>query len=292
MDRKYEFTPILGWSISRYDTFSRCRRMYYHNYYARHDADVPLERVARLKRLTGIGLETGHVFHDMVAELLRRFRKSRAPLDRDRFFEYARRLTEEYCRRKEFAEVYYGYRDRVDPDDIYARARVALENFIASDRYRWITEEAIGDCEGWVIEPGDFGETRIGGLKAYCRMDFLIPQESGLHIIDWKAGRPNEDKYPRQLLAYATAAASDFDVAADRITPVIAYAYPEYEERRLEFTEADLEGFRRSIREETEEMWALCADVEENIPREKDAFPPDDSGEACRFCNFRELCGR
>lgn len=292
MARKYPYTPVLGWSISRYETFSRCKRMYYHSYYARHDPEVPAERVERLKQMTGIGLETGHVFHDVVAELLRRFQKSDAPLDRRRFFQYAQRLTEEYCGRKQFAEVYYGERAGVATDEIFDRARRALENFLASDRYRWVTEEAIGGCSEWVIEPGDFGETRVEGLKAYFRMDFLIPLEDELHIIDWKAGRPREDKYPRQLLAYATAAAGDFSVAADRINPVIAYTWPEYDERRLGFTEADLEEFRLTIKRETAEMQALCADVEENIPLEKDAFPLDDSSEHCRFCNFRELCGR
>ncbi|RJQ42683.1 MAG: hypothetical protein C4534_09740 [Gaiellales bacterium] len=292
MARKYEFTPILGWSISRYDTFSRCRRMYYYNYYAKYDTDVPAKRIERLKGLTGVGLETGHVFHDMVAELLRRFQKTDSSLDRSRFFQFARRLTEEYCARKEFVEVYYGDRESIGPDDVFPRAREALENFLASDRYRWITGEAIGCCADWIIEPDDFGETRIDGVKAYCRMDFLIPLGGQLHILDWKAGRPREDKYPRQLLAYATAAAGDHGVSADRINPVTAYAWPEYEERRLSFTEADLEGFRRTIKHETGEMQALCADVEKNIPLEKDAFPPDESGEACRFCNFRELCGR
>ena len=38
MLKQFEFTPILGWSASRYDTFKSCQRRYYYTYYAKYDS--------------------------------------------------------------------------------------------------------------------------------------------------------------------------------------------------------------------------------------------------------------
>ncbi len=119
MLRRYDFTYILGWSISRYDTFSLCRRRYYYSYYGKYDPDYHRERIARLKNLTNVPMETGSIFHEMTATLLRRFLKSDAELDRGRFFEHARQLTEKTCSEREFEEVYFGQIDAIDPGPIH-----------------------------------------------------------------------------------------------------------------------------------------------------------------------------
>ena len=50
--KKFDFTPILGWSVSRYDTFKTCRRRYYYTYYAKFDPEFSADRINRLKQMT------------------------------------------------------------------------------------------------------------------------------------------------------------------------------------------------------------------------------------------------
>lgn len=291
MIKRYDFTYILGWSISRYDMFSLCRRKYYYSYYGKHDPEVPFERIRRLKDLTSVPMETGRIFHEMADTLLRRFLKSDAELDRANFFDYAERLTEDSCSAQEFAKVYFGELDAIDPGPINERVQTALENFLGSERYRWVIEEAMSVRDQWVIEPETYGETRIGGIKAYCNFDFLVPLAGAVHIIDWKAGKQDERKYGRQLLAYATGAAGIYGVGPEQIEAVVAYVLPKYTERRLALDGADIAGFVETVRRETEEMRALCADVEQNLPLEKEQFPMTGRRGLCGYCEFRELCG-
>ncbi len=144
----------------------------------------------------------------------------------------------------------------------------------------------------WVIEPDTYGETRIGGIKAYCNFDFLVPLDGRVHIIDWKAGKQDERKYGRQLLAYATGAAGIYGVGPEQIEAVVAYVLPRYTEQRLNLDDADIAGFTETVRRETQEMRALCSDVENNLPEAKEEFPMTEYRGLCGYCVFRELCGR
>jgi hypothetical protein len=56
----------------------------------------------------------------------------------------------------------------------------------------------------WVIEPPGFGETRINDLKAYCKVDCMIPTEEGVYIFDWKTGKNDVAKHRKQLIGYGS----------------------------------------------------------------------------------------
>jgi hypothetical protein len=50
--------------------------------------------------------------------------------------------------------------------------------------------------------------------------------------------------------------------------------------------------FGKMVREQTNEMYGLCLEVENNIPKPKQAFPMTQIVALCGYCNFRELCKR
>ena len=66
----YPFTPQLGWSSTRSETFRSCRRRYFFQYYARYDRELPLVRIQRLKSLSSNPMAGGQAVHDVVAGLL------------------------------------------------------------------------------------------------------------------------------------------------------------------------------------------------------------------------------
>lgn len=293
MVRKFEYTPVLGWSISRYDTFKICKRQYYYQYYGKFEP-APVQRTLKtLKSLTSVPLEIGNITHEVIKTLLERLQKTARPIERDRFLEYTGKTSSRISEGKMFSEVYYRETDQIDPAQrIVPRVEAALTNLIDGPRLPWLMKEAVQWKDEWVIEPGGYGECRIDGQKAYCKVDFLFPVGDEIHIYDWKTGRRDDIKHGKQMRGYVTWAHFHYNIDYTRIKPTVAYLLPDYEERSVELNEFDIEDFADRIRTETEEMYAYCENVEQNVPKPKEEFELTSNLKICAYCNYRELCGR
>ena len=284
------FTSILGWSVSRYEKFDQCKRRYYYDYYAKYDQDIPLQKIAFLKSLTSTDLEIGNLIHDTIATLLHRLRKNISPIDTEKVFRYSFSQVDRAMENKIFMEVYYNQQEKIDADDLKDRVGICLKNFFASRWYQWLTGEALARRSSWVIEPKDYGEVRINGLKAYCKADFLFPATEGkLYVLDWKTGKADHPRHRRQMMGYVLYARDIFNVAADEVRPAIIYLSEPYGEMENSFSESELDEFAGQIAKETQEMYRYCENIEENIPKPKSFFPKQATG-LCAYCNYRELC--
>ncbi len=291
--KSFEFTSILGWSNSRYDTFKTCRRQYFYQYYYKWDTEHAREKIARLRSMVSVPLQIGTVAHTCISTLLRRLLKEpRQPIDIQRLSDFARRKLTEQHRRSDYAEIYYGTKTHIDEEEMTASVITAVRNLIGSDRFQWLKQHASTASEAWVIDPEGYGETRVEGLKAYCKVDFLIPAEGRLHILDWKTGKEREDKHGVQMRGYAAWASYHYDTQLHNITPTVAYLLPDYREKTVALNEYDMQDFASFVREQTHEMYALCSDPADNVPLTKDRFPLTQIESICRYCNFREPCNR
>jgi len=240
-----------------------------------------------------VPLQIGTVVHMCISTLLKRLLKEPdRPVASQRFSEYARRKVAEQHSRARYAEIHYGEKEEVDTEELSNNVIAALINLIESERFQWLSRQAATATIPWVIDPDGFGETRVEGLKAYCKVDFLIPTREHLHIIDWKTGKEREEKHISQMRGYAAWAAYHYDFLLDDITTTIAYLLPEYKEATVELNEYDMQDFATLVREQSREMQALCSDVSENIPLPKDKFPLTQIESICEYCNFRKLCDR
>jgi hypothetical protein len=288
--KKFEYSSILGWSVSRYETFNTCKRQYYYNYYAKYDKEYSREKIDKLKKMTSIPLEIGTIVHDVNKMLLERLQQSGTEINNEKFFAFTRRKTDDYCDRKVFSELYYNKIDQLKVDEIYTSVELCLQNLLSSDRFKWIFEEAIRYKAAWIVEPPGFGETRIQGLKAYCKVDFLFPLGKMIYIMDWKTGKQDQEKHHKQLVGYATWATYHFGQEPEKITPILAYLNPEYQEVVVKVDELDVQQFSSLVKHETEEMYRFCLDVEANLPQEKEKFEKTTHTKICEHCNYRELC--
>ena len=117
MIKRFNYTPILGWSVSRYDKFKLCRRQYYYEYYAKYDKAYA--KIKELKKLTSNPLAIGIVVHDIISVLLDRLLKSEEAIDVNRFLDFAERSTERYCQENIFAEVYYNEISSVEQEILF-----------------------------------------------------------------------------------------------------------------------------------------------------------------------------
>jgi hypothetical protein len=292
MIRKFEFTHILGWSVSRWETFSACKRQYYYQYYGKYDREN-VQKINRLKGLTSVPLEIGNVTHKVIEVLLNRMQKTALPIDEQKFLDYVKRATNEITSTMTFTEIYYKQLESVDAEElILPKVNQALENLLKSERLEWIFDQALASKDEWIVDPEGFGECRIDNQKAYCKVDFLFPVGDEIFIMDWKTGKKDDEKHGKQLRGYVTWAYFHFNKAFSNIKPTVAYLLPEYNERSIVVNEYDIEDFSDRIREETEEMYKYCEDVEFNVPLAKVEFPMIENVNFCKYCNFRELCGR
>ena len=287
--KRFTFSPKLGWSVSRYSLFETCKRQYYYNYYAKYDPVHPVKKILALKNMTSIPLEIGNIVHDVNKTLLERLQKTTKAIDKGRFFDYARKTTEASVRAKKFQEVYYGQMKSVSPNDLFERVRISLASFLNSDRFIWLMDHAVFKKDEWLIEPPGYGETRISGTKAYCKVDFLFPVEDQLFIMDWKTGKPDATKHHRQMVGYTAWACYHFEKDPDKISPIVAYLYPGYKEIEITVKQSDIEAFAKQVRKETADMNKFCQDIKKNIPKDKTVFTPQKS-RLCHYCNFRALC--
>jgi CRISPR/Cas system-associated exonuclease Cas4 (RecB family) len=289
--KKFNYTDVLGWSVSRYNRFSNCKRQYFYDYYAKFDKNMPIEKIQFLKNLTFKALEIGNIVHDIIRDMLKRYQISTKPINKDKFFKYSFNITEKYCSSKTFFENYYNG-DIISTSEIYAKVKNILENFLNSSRFSWLKRKATARSSEWIIEPDGFGETRINTLKAFCKVDFLFPIDDKIYIIDWKTGKLDNKKHSKQLIGYAMWANQHFDKNATDIVPMIVYLYPQYKELNVEINNYLITEFENTLADETKDMYRYLADIEKNIPKDKKEFTMTGNKFLCRYCNYKEICFR
>ena len=288
--KKFEYTPILGWSVSRWELFSMCKRQYFYNYYAKFDPENSVDTIKMLKGLTSIPLAKGIIVHDVVKALLERLLKSEDIINKNKFIQYARKKTQEFFTTNKFFEVFYNQKPVVNEEEIFSSVEEALNNFMESDRFEWVTKKAVTNKTDWIIEPEGFGEARLDGMKVYCKVDFLFPVDDQIYILDWKTGKVQEDKHKKQLLGYTTFAHYHLGVDPESIHPIIAYLLPEYKEVAVKVSKEDITASAEQIKKEIEVMHTFCENIEDNIPVYKDKFTKTTNEKICNYCNYQKIC--
>jgi CRISPR/Cas system-associated exonuclease Cas4 (RecB family) len=289
---RYPYTPQLGWSTTRSETFRGCRRRYFYQYYWKFERQLPLDRIVALRQLSSVPMIIGQAAHAVLAAVLRRLLTTREPIDQHRFQAYvAKAIKKELNGCSGLMEVYYGEREPIAAADLQPAVLACMEPFLASDRYRWLQEQLAADPP-FLIEPPGFGEARLQELKIYAKVDALLQTSTETVILDWKSGRQDPVKHLRQLVGYAAWAEHTLSVESGRIRCIAAYLQPEYVEVEAQPSKAELDALATEVAAEIAQMKLLCADPERNSPLEKEAFPLTDNLGFCRHCAFRELCGR
>jgi ATP-dependent helicase/DNAse subunit B len=96
MLKQFPFTPILGWSVSRFDTFSYCKRKYFYSYYGKSDKEFPFTKISQLKALTSEALTIGSLAHDVIEAILKRLQKSTDVIDEARMKGFVKAQVQKY----------------------------------------------------------------------------------------------------------------------------------------------------------------------------------------------------
>jgi hypothetical protein len=245
--------------------------------------------ISTMPSMMSLVFETGH---DVMESILHRLIKSSQPVDVERLEKFVHQKAQEYVTSKKFLEVHYKEQEQIAWEPIAERAFGSIKNIVTSDRFAWILELPQSSKDQWMIEPAGYGETRIEGMKAYCKVDFMLPHEETIYIMDWKTGKPDPEKHRKQLIGYSLFAKYHFDGRFAQIVPMVCYVKEGYEEVQPEITDADISAFVETVRSETAEMKSYNLDEVKNTPKMKASFAMTDNISSCRFCEYRELCQR
>jgi hypothetical protein len=291
MIKKFSFSPILGWSVSRYDTFSTCKRKYFYSYYSKFDSEYSENEIKELKNLTSEALTIGSLVHDVIESLLKRLQKSTETIDTDKLKLFIAKRVKDYCSEHQFIEVYYKTKNILSEEEFTNRVFEMVIKFLSTERYQWLCNLPEESKNQWIIEPGGYGETRIREMKAYCKVDFMLPVGQDIYILDWKTGKEEAEKHRKQLIGYSLFAQYHFQNEFKQVIPILSYLKDDYTEVIPEITSEDISQFEETVRQESNEMKAFCSNVDQNIPRGKEHFPQIES-KLCSYCEFRKLCNK
>ncbi len=295
MKRKYEYSEKAGWSFSRFDTFKTCKRQYFFDYYGKKHAPEDLrEKVEFLKSLQSPAILLGQIVHDSIAAIIKASQTGGEAILYQDVKEISNRSLTDALSSPLLVDSYYG--SAISPArrfELSFQLESCLDAFYAS---RWYAEMCSAPHElkkRWIVEPEDFGEFRLDGLKVYAKVDFAFPTADGeLKIVDWKTGKRYADKHAIQMQGYILYAHDVHSYPLEKINAVLEYLADDGDAIEYTMTQRDFDSFRKRVKRELSELHSYCMDPDANIPLPMDSFSLKAVSKWCSWCKYRELCGR
>jgi len=308
----------LTWSKSRGETFDRCLRKYWWQYYGSwggwaSDAPAEAREAYLLKNLHSRWTWVGDVVHRTIETILHRVgrrgsRKGELALDLDDGIDVAAEVDAlTRAMRGDFRGSREG-RYRADPKRILGlveheyqlpvadaewkemnrRAVDAITRFLGSPLFR---EIEASDPRTWLpfeeLDSFDFEGTSVWAALDFARRT----PDGGAEVYDWKTGEERADENSLQLLCYALFVEQKHGVPARQVRGRLVYVNTGTVHEVVP-TESALAGARRAMR-------ASIADMRRRLEMgggpptpSKLAFPMTEDLELCTTCSFRRLCGR
>ncbi|MBV8164979.1 MAG: PD-(D/E)XK nuclease family protein [Candidatus Eremiobacteraeota bacterium] len=300
-----------AFSWSRYKIFYQCARKLYWQHYGSWggwdgDAPAPARLAYRLKQLKTLTMLVGETFHAELAEILRRRPPTPKGVPVDRLkADMERRLLkrlresrnadwERYGDPKHYTILFEDYYQRGIDAAMEAEAKDVLHRSVeglAAEPFgrRMFT---VDPTQFKLIDPANIADTRVvwNGLTLYASPDLVIADPGGgLHIIDWKTGRPFKPDLA-QLAVYGIFVTEKFGVPLERLTAHLIYVSARTREEHN--VVEGVEEAKRGIETYVADIRDRLTDVSANVAGDIDRFPMTQKRTLCRSCNFRELCGR
>ena len=125
--------------------------------------------------------------------------------------------------------------------------------------------------------------------KVYVKLDALYQHRDGRYVIvDWKTGYEDE-RIEEQLQLYAYYLVEHYGVQLDQIEIRTEYLLT----GKCQVSAVDDQGLvqlDRKIVDSVADMRTVLEDAAENKPLPVESFAAAEDAQACKWCNFREVC--
>ncbi len=297
-----------SWSVSRDSLFRSCRRAYYYQYYGSWggwdaNAEPRIRQLYILKNLKNLPIWSGTIVHDVVAEALREYSRSRHPITADGlkargreklrqgWTEATRQEWQQAPKKTNLDELYYGNGKTLPAEKTEAvKAKVygCLEAFATSPL---LGEILAAPFIHW--KPVDQLDTFvIDRLKVWCAIDFAYHDAAGiLRLIDWKTGAEKTEAISLQLACYAYYARDKWGAMPSQVRIFGCFLGDQARLSEYPLAPETLVDARQAMLASAAAMQECLIDPAANRAREED-FPFCENDRACRFCAYREVCPR
>ena len=296
------FKNEFSWSVSRDDTFRKCRRMYYFQYYGfwggwDFAADKRTRKIYILKQLQNRQMWAGSKVHECIENMLNEIKAGIGKIDIEQRIETTLNLM-----RKEFlssknkkyltdpktcALFEHEYGLEVSKEEWQSNANNVVEclkQFFNSDVYEEIS--LLSDNQ-W-LELEQFPFFYLEDFKIYAVLDFAFRRNDEIIIYDWKTGREDPEKDKLQLACYGLFTTQKWNIEAANVKLVDFYL-SNGNQNEFIFADFEIDKIQNQIFNSIDEMKHILDDPQENIARE-DGFPFTENEQTCKYCNFNKMC--
>ena len=296
------FKNEFSWSVSRDDTFRKCRRMYYYQYYGfwggwDFASDKRNRAIYILKQLQNRQMWAGSTVHACIENTLNEIKIGIEKMEIGQKIETTLNLM-----RKEFlssknknyltdpktcALFEHEYGLEVSEEEWKSNADNVVEclkQFFNSDVY----EEIIQLSDNQWPELEQFPFFYLEDFKIYAVLDFAFRRNDEIIIYDWKTGREDPEKDKFQLACYGLFAIHRWNIKTDKVKLVDFYLSND-NQNEFSLEDFEIDEIQDQIMNSINEMLDMLDDPQENIARE-DGFPFTENEQICKYCNFSSIC--
>ena len=298
-----EFKNEISWSVSRDDTFRKCRRMYYFQYYGfwggwDFAADKRTRMIYILKQLQNRQMWAGKIVHKCIEKTLKNI-KDGIKVNEERVIEETLDVMRDEFKSSQ-AKIYltnpktcalyeHEYELTISDNEWKGNANHVIEClkiFFDSHVYEKILKLSANQ---W-LEIEQFSSFSYRNIKVFAVFDFAYRDGDEIIIYDWKTGKEEHDKHELQLACYGLFATKKWGVKPELVKLVELYlSHGKHIANRL--CELDINSIQDQIWNSIEAMQNILDNPIENIAHE-DNFPFTENERICQYCNFKKICPR
>ena len=298
------FKNEFSWSISRDRVFQICPRQYYFNYYGywggwENAAPERTRQVYILKQLQNRYMWAGAKVHDCINHSLTNLQRGISVLDVDQIVEITlNQMREEFRSSREkrylthpktcalFEHEYEVPISNADWKNTADNVVQCLRNFYASETFVMLKELP---QQMW-LEVEDFSSFNLDSTKIWAVLDCSFrTDDSGVTIIDWKTGRSMSEDVSMQLSCYAMYAMQKWGVDPEKVK-LIEYNLLANQGAEFTVSPAEIENTKTYIAGSIADMQSTLVDVDNNVPKEEEAFQKVKGDRIRSSCNFKKVC--
>jgi hypothetical protein len=140
------------------------------------------------------------------------------------------------------------------------------------------------------LEVEDFSSFNLKNTKIWAILDCSFrTEDGGVTIIGWKTGRSMSEDVSMQLSCCAMYATKKWGIDPENVK-LIEYNLLANQGAESTVGASEIENATEYNAGSITDMQSLLVDVDENVPREEEAFQQVEDEKERSSCNFRKVC--
>lgn len=273
------FHELNGWSHSRHNQWSECKKAYFFQYlgvYYTGKKDYDVSKLYHLKRLNPKKFLLGSLIHEVIKNQLGQKKLAR-PLNQESAINLYLKWVED---KKRFARDYLVEPFNGEPIENEFFEKIKADGTAQLKTFFEIVWPNLKDLD--YVSHEEFEHFKINGITVTLKPDYVSKSKDGTFVIsDWKTGADNENfDNDLQIATYVLWAKEKFQLNSSDIHSELIYL-SSGNMRSFNFKDDDLEKFKTSIVGEFRQM---------NEKYEIESYPPNPSQKLCNSCRFSTIC--